>query len=169
MRKVNIVYKSGKLILGFAALSLLIAGCALFPTTEDTASNTNTPTNTNTPSNTNTPTNTNTPSNTNTDDENMEKDDGESMTKAIEISAVNFSFSMDEIRIKKGDTVTINFASKDGFHDWTIDEFNASAERVNTGDSTSVTFVADQAGTFEYYCSVGSHRNLGMKGNLIVE
>lgn len=34
---------------------------------------------------------------------------------------------------------------------------------------TSVTFVADETGTFEYYCSVGNHRGQGMIGKLIVE
>lgn len=34
---------------------------------------------------------------------------------------------------------------------------------------TSVTFVADTLGTFEYYCSVGNHRAQGMVGNLVVE
>jgi plastocyanin len=29
--------------------------------------------------------------------------------------------------------------------------------------------VADKKGTFEYYCSVGQHRALGMKGKLVVE
>ena len=34
---------------------------------------------------------------------------------------------------------------------------------------TSVTFIADQEGSFEYYCSVGNHREEGMVGTLIVE
>ena len=30
-------------------------------------------------------------------------------------------------------------------------------------------FTADKVGSFEYYCSVGSHRSMGMKGVLKVE
>ncbi len=78
-------------------------------------------------------------------------------------------FQIGEIKVKKGDTVRINFSSTDGFHDWVVDEFVASTERVNTGDTSSVIFVADQSGIFEYYCGVGNHRQLGMVGNLIVE
>lgn len=89
--------------------------------------------------------------------------------KTFAISGKNFTFSQKEIRVKKGDRVKIDFTSTDGFHDWVIDEFAAATEKVNTGGSTSVEFVADQVGTFEYYCSVGQHRAMGMVGKLIVE
>lgn len=93
----------------------------------------------------------------------------EQPAKIFNVGGVNFTFSQTEIRVKKGDTVTINFTSNGGFHDSGVDEFSARTERVNSGESSSVTFVADQTGTFEYYCSVGSHRALGMVGQLIVE
>lgn len=117
-------------------------------------------------------------------DEHMEEDgtmmedgsmmeDGDAMmeegVKTFDLTGKKFEFSMKEIRVKKGDTVKINFASTEGFHDWKIDEFNAQTQRVQEGDTSSVEFVADKAGTFEYYCSVGSHRQLGMVGKLIVE
>ena len=74
-----------------------------------------------------------------------------------------------DIKVKKGDTVTINFMNKEGIHDWVIDEFGVRTPKIQAGQSASVTFVADKTGTFEYYCSVGSHRARGMRGNLIVE
>lgn len=89
--------------------------------------------------------------------------------KIFNITGRNFSFSTSEIRVKKGDQVTINFESTDGFHDWVVQEFGAVTARVNTGGKTSVTFTADKSGTFEYYCSVSAHRAAGMKGQLIVE
>lgn len=85
------------------------------------------------------------------------------------VKGVNYAFDVDEIRVKEGDTVTINFESSDGFHDWVVDEFDAATAQVRPGTPTSVTFVASKAGTYEYYCSVGSHRAQGMVGNLIVE
>jgi len=85
------------------------------------------------------------------------------------VSGTNFAFDVTEITVQEGDTVTINFESKDGFHDWVVDEFNASTLQVNPGTVTSVTFVADKAGEYEYYCSVGQHRQMGMVGKLIVE
>ncbi len=81
----------------------------------------------------------------------------------------NFDFSETEMRVEEGQTVTVNFTSTGGFHDWVVDEFSAATGKVSAGNSTSVTFVADKKGTFEYYCSVGSHRAQGMVGNLIVE
>lgn len=89
--------------------------------------------------------------------------------KMFMINGSNFVFDVKEIKVKKGDTVTIHFMSADGFHDLVIDEFNAKSERIKTGGMAMVTFVADKAGTFEYYCSVGSHRLNGMIGKLIVE
>ncbi len=87
----------------------------------------------------------------------------------IDVKGTNYAFDVDEIRVKEGDTVTINFESADGFHDWVLDEFEAATAQVRPGTPTSVTFVAERAGTYEYYCSVGSHRAQGMVGKLIVE
>src|SRR3989338_10521086 len=89
--------------------------------------------------------------------------------KTFNLSARNFAFSQTEILVKKGDKVKVVLTSADGFHDWAIDEFNAKTERVNTGATTEVEFTADTAGSFQYYCSVGQHRQMGMVGTLIVE
>ena len=99
----------------------------------------------------------------------MEKEEMESSAKIFNVAGTNFMFSMKEIRVKEGDTVTIVFKNDQGFHDWVIDEFNASTKQIREGDIDTVTFVANKKGTFEYYCSVGSHRQMGMVGNLIVE
>ncbi|MCF7815781.1 MAG: cupredoxin domain-containing protein [Candidatus Pacebacteria bacterium] len=90
-------------------------------------------------------------------------------TKVFEVAGENFSFNLKEIHVTKGDVVTINFISTEGFHDWVLDEFSARTEKVQTGNSSKVTFVADEVGTFEYYCSVGSHRASGMVGTLVVK
>jgi len=93
----------------------------------------------------------------------------ESNKVSFNLKGVPFQFDTKEIRVKKGDTVTINFESSEGLHDWVVDEFNAATKQVTPGTPTSVTFVADKTGTFEYYCSVGNHRAQGMVGKLIVE
>jgi len=89
------------------------------------------------------------------------------------ITGENFRFMMNgkeapELKVKVGTKVRIEFTSTDGFHDWVVDEFGAT-QQVQTGDSTFVEFIADKTGTFQYYCSVGSHRAKGMIGNLVVE
>ncbi len=92
---------------------------------------------------------------------------GEMVT--VELDGFNFGYSKDEIRVKQGDKVRIVLTSTDGFHDWVVDEFDAATEQIRTGDTTEVIFTADKKGSFEYYCSVGSHRAQGMVGTLIVE
>lgn len=94
--------------------------------------------------------------------------------KTFVLTGENFRFIMDgaqnpDLRVNVGDRVRIEFTSDEGFHDWTVDEFNAATSKVNAGQSAFVEFTADSEGTFEYYCSVGSHRAAGMKGRLIVE
>ncbi len=89
--------------------------------------------------------------------------------KIFNVTAANFSFSVKEMKVKQGDTVKIVFENKEGFHDWVIDEFNARTQQLPAGKSETIEFVADKNGTFEYYCSVGSHRANGMVGKLIVE
>lgn len=87
----------------------------------------------------------------------------------VELSGKNFEFSQDEIRVSEGDVVKIVFTSESGFHDWRVDEFDAATKQVQTGETSEVTFVADKAGEYEYYCSVGQHRANGMVGTLIVK
>lgn len=108
-------------------------------------------------------------------DEMMEKDDpmmkDEMMwhQKTFDLTWKNFSFSETKIMVNKWDTVTINFESESWFHDRVVDEFNAATQQVQTWEKTSVTFVADTAWNFEYYCSVGSHRAQWMVGMLVVQ
>lgn len=89
--------------------------------------------------------------------------------KEFFITGRNFTFSENTLRVKKGDFVRINFSSADGFHDLVIDEFGVRTKQISTGQSSSVDFGADTVGTFEYYCSVGKHRQMGMVGTLVVE
>ena len=98
------------------------------------------------------------------DDSMMEEDEFE-----FDVDASNFKYSVTEMRVKKGATVEINLNIVEGNHDWVIDEFDARTEVMSAGENETITFVADQVGTFEYYCSVGNHRQQGMVGTLIVE
>jgi plastocyanin len=89
------------------------------------------------------------------------------------ITGEPFKFVMDGVEnptlnVKQGDRVRIDYTTTEGFHDWKVDEFNAATGQVGAGESSSVEFVADKKGTYEYYCSVGSHRQMGMKGQLVV-
>lgn len=93
----------------------------------------------------------------------------EMSVKSFDISGKPFEYSIKEIRVKKGDKVKINLTSTLGMHDWVVDEFNAKTKVVKVGESDSIEFTVDKTGTFEYYCSVPTHRQQGMIGKLIVE
>lgn len=58
--------------------------------------------------------------------------------------------------------------NSDGFHDWVIDAFEVASEQIQAGESAQISFVADRIGEYEYYCSVGRHREAGMTGTLRV-
>lgn len=85
------------------------------------------------------------------------------------VNAANFSFAPNTMTVKKGDTVRITFQNIEGFHDLKIDEFGVATRKLQAKESDTVEFVTDQAGAFEYYCSIGSHRAMGMWGTLVVE
>ena len=100
---------------------------------------------------------------------------GENGMKTFVLTGENFKFTMNgvdnpKVEVNQGDKVRIEFTSTKGFHDWVLDEFGAATEQVKDGGGmTSVEFVADKKGTFEYYCSVGQHRANGMEGKFVVK
>jgi len=89
--------------------------------------------------------------------------------KTFTVKGSNFAFSPTEIKVKKGDKVKIIFQNTGGFHDFVIDELKVKTSQIQGGKSETLEFIADKTGTFEFYCSVGTHRQMGMKGSLIVE
>lgn len=88
--------------------------------------------------------------------------------KEFTVTGKNFSFTPNALTVKRGDSVKITFKNAGGTHDFKIDEFAVATKRIGTGEQESIEFIADKTGSFEYYCSVGSHRTMGMKGTLTV-
>lgn len=81
-----------------------------------------------------------------------------------------FYYKPNALKVKQGQTVKVTFVNDGGWHDFNIDELNVhSAVIKEAGAKTTVTFVADKVGTFEYYCSVMQHRQKGQVGTLTVE
>ncbi|MBP6993773.1 cupredoxin domain-containing protein [Candidatus Woesebacteria bacterium] len=87
----------------------------------------------------------------------------------ITVEGKNFSFAPSTITVKKGEKVTILFKNMEGFHDFVIDELDVKTTQINEGEEESVEFTPMEAGEYEFYCSVGKHREMGMVGTLIVE
>ena len=90
------------------------------------------------------------------------------VVKEFTVSGKNFSFAPSTITVQKGDRVKITFQNTAGFHDFKIDEYGVAAKQAQAPATEVLEFTADKTGSFEYYCSVGSHRANGMKGTLVV-
>lgn len=103
-----------------------------------------------------------------------EKTTGEKTTasgevKEVKIAASQFAFDPDTITVKKGDKVKLTLTNIDVAHGISIKEFNIDL-KPGAGETKSVEFVADKAGTFSMYCNVfcgEGHRE--MKGTFVVE
>jgi len=91
------------------------------------------------------------------------------IVREFTIIGQNYRFSPSEMRARKGETVRVIFKSSDMTHDWRIDELGLATKILPAGQQETLEFVAEQAGEFEYYCSVGDHKTKGMIGKLIVE
>lgn len=109
-------------------------------------------------------------SDTGTEDKQVATSSSENtQVRGITITGSDFKLEPSVIEAKKGEKIKITFINSGGFHDFVIDELGVRVKRIGAGASESVEFVADKTGTFEYYCSVDTHRQMGMKGQLIVE
>ena len=91
------------------------------------------------------------------------------VVKEFVVTGQNFSFTPSLIVVKKGDRVKMTFQNTSGFHDFRIDEYGIAAKQAQSPSTEVLEFTADKVGSFEYYCSVGTHRAAGMKGTLKVE
>lgn len=85
------------------------------------------------------------------------------------ITADNYAFSTKAMTVNKGDTVRITLKSSNGTHDLKVDGYDVKTDRLSSGEEDTIEFVADKAGTFEFYCTYGNHRAMGMKGTLTVK
>lgn len=77
---------------------------------------------------------------------------GEPSTKTISIVAQRFSFTPNEITVKKGEEVTLVIESKDVSHGLLIEDLGVRAE-IKKGKASEVKFTPETVGTFEGKCA----------------
>ncbi|TAK53173.1 MAG: hypothetical protein EPO24_14770 [Bacteroidetes bacterium] len=92
----------------------------------------------------------------------------EGAIKSFEVDGANFKFTPSTFTVNEGDTVKITFKNTQGFHNFSLDEFNAKSKTISAGQEDVLQFVASKKGTFQYYCAVGTHKAMGMVGTLTV-
>ncbi len=102
----------------------------------------------------------------------MQNDDAAMMksdTKVVNVTATNFAFTPNMIRVKKGEKVQLNFASAEGSHGVAIKDLGINVSFA-AGQTKSIDLPTDQAGTFAFKCSVpcgSGHKD--MIGTIVVE
>jgi cytochrome c oxidase subunit II len=84
--------------------------------------------------------------------------------KVIELTAKRFDFSPSEVRLKKGEPVTLRLVSADVTHGLYMKALGIDAE-IAPGKTNEVTFTPQQAGRFtaicDHFCGAG-HGNMHM-------
>lgn len=159
---------------------LVIAGIALYqknstaptPTTDtNTVGTNNSATNNTTPSGTNsTATTSNAASSTvNVNITTSTTVTTTTATKEFTVTGNNFAFVPTSLTVNKGDKVKIIFKNSIGTHDLQVEGYNVKTPVLAAGQTATIEFIADKAGSFEYFCSIGNHRAMGMKGSLTVK
>ncbi len=88
-----------------------------------------------------------------------------SETQAIEVSSVDFSFELAEDTFSPG-TYEITLTNEGGAtHDLVVErdgEDVAASEQIGPGESSTFEVTLEE-GEYVFYCSVGSHRSMGME------
>jgi cytochrome c oxidase subunit II len=77
---------------------------------------------------------------------------GDQTPGTISITAKRFSFSPNEITVKKGEEVTLVIQSKDVSHGLVIEDLGVRTD-VKKGQSAEVKFTPETAGTFQGKCA----------------
>jgi cytochrome c oxidase subunit 2 len=89
--------------------------------------------------------------------------------RSFEITASRFQYEPARLEVTEGDAVRLTLRSTDTTHGFGIKELKVEAVIPKGGEPVTVEFVADQAGTFEFFCTEycgAGHRN--MRGTLVV-
>jgi len=97
---------------------------------------------------------------------------GDRTTKSFRLGAEDTHFVMDgerdpTLRVDRGDRVRITFENTQPgvHHAIAVPPFTDGTYEVASGDTTTVTFVASETGTYEYTCP---HHAPFMEGKLVV-
>jgi uncharacterized cupredoxin-like copper-binding protein len=114
--------------------------------------------------------------------------DGGNSGTVIEVSAQNIKFVPNEIRVPAGQMVTLRLKNLDDMeHDLEVQGLRVQvsgnahdagghegaapgtlALHTAKNKTASITFTADQKGTFDVWCTISGHKELGMIARLIV-
>ena len=87
----------------------------------------------------------------------------------IKVTAKKYEFIPSSIHVKKGEHVRLVITATDHDHGIKLAAFNVH-QALPKGETTTVEFTADKAGTFRFACShVCGFGHRGMKAELVVD
>jgi len=93
----------------------------------------------------------------------------ESLPTTVSITYVDFAFEPKDITVAAGQDVTLNFQNAGAAqHAYKIDDPLVESATINGGETDSIT-INVPAGTYESYCPVPGHKDLGMVGTLTAQ
>jgi cytochrome c oxidase subunit 2 len=73
--------------------------------------------------------------------------------QVIKVTAKKFEYSPNEITVKKGMPVTLEFTSLDRLHGFNCPDLGIRTD-ITPGKENRVRFVPQKSGTFEFHCDV---------------
>lgn len=89
----------------------------------------------------------------------------------IVVEGKDFSYTPSTLKIKVGQKVRVLFKNTGkAEHDFVVEELGVRTKIIEGGAEDVLEFVAPSTpGELNFYCSVGSHRAMGMEGTITVE
>ena len=91
--------------------------------------------------------------------------------ETVKLSETEFKITPADPSVKKGGTVTFEVAN-DGEFDHSLEVEGPSGEvetdTIPPGQSATLEVDLSKAGTYEMYCPIGNHREMGMEGEVSV-
>jgi nitrous-oxide reductase len=90
----------------------------------------------------------------------------------VYMTAIRSKFGMDSFDVQKGDTVHLTLTNietvRDMTHGFALEDYNINVA-IDPGQTKEITFIADKAGTYWYYCTwFCSALHLEMRGRMLV-
>jgi cytochrome c oxidase subunit 2 len=90
-------------------------------------------------------------------------------TREIQITAKKYDFSPDTIEIAAGTRVVFKVTAVDREHGFEIAGAKSGCVKIKKGETATVEYLAEKAGTYEFKCCVFCGMGHGsMKGKIVV-
>lgn len=88
--------------------------------------------------------------------------------REFSMAARRYRFEPGRLEVQQGDLVRITLRAEDIAHSFTVDAYRI-AKRVAPGRPVTFEFLADQAGSFPFYCNLTAEEGCRrMRGELVV-